>query len=350
MRHIVFSCLLALSVLFPLMAQAQGVNADARAQILKGQIEGFLENQKAMALKNGCLLDAKGATTVEKANGYYAFTLPLITYTDSKGVRSEIGMIALNAVPEGEFDWKISMALPTPINSFSSKGTQQFKTDIGSQTISGVWNEKLGHFTSVDAKLANVQLNDLLKQSTMTVGALNFASSLTERDVGTYTGNAKWTMDNIAIYDATTSFKTNLAKIVLDTNLADRASKAPMTKDEVKNRPQSAHPDFYNIFSMLFGAPERVTAKVTGLDAISAELQQSMLTAKPDQRQHFLQAVLGVSAVSGMGKPVANDASTKLYDVLFTREGAITVNGTDFGSLLNPTSPAAGQPVLQKVR
>lgn len=344
MKQIIMLAFLALA--FALPAKAQTADADARAQILKGQIEGFLENQKSMALKNGCKLATKGDITVEKANGYYAFTLPHITYTDAKGVRSEIGMLAINAVPEGNFDWKVTLALPTPITSFGSGGGHFFKTDIGTQTISGIWNEKLGHFTSVNANFSNIQLNDLVKQSTVTIGAASFVSQLTERDTDAFTGNARLTLDNISIFEAGTTFKGTLPKIVTDTNLADRAMKSPMTKEEVKNRPQSTHPDFYNIFAMLFGAPERVETKITGLDAINAQLQQSMITATPDQRANLLQAILAISAVSGMGKPVADDPGTKYYDIVFTNNGNITVNGTDFGSLMS-VKPAAGQPILR---
>lgn len=331
--------LTALSLLIAPAAWAQ--NTDARAQTLKGQLEGFLENQKSMALKNGCRLDTKGEITVEKASGYYAFTLPHITYTDSKGIRSEIGMIAINAIPEGDEDWKISLALPTPINSFNAVGGAIFKTDIGSQNASGIWNEKLGHFTSVDAKLGNVQLNDLIKQSTVTVGAFALSTALTEKDPEAYTGSARATLDNISIFEAASSFKGTIPKIVLDTNLADRASKTPMTREQVKNRPQLPYPDAYNIFSFLFGAPERVTAKITGLDAVNSQLQQSMITATPDMRQNILQSILVVSAVSGMGKPVAGDATTKSYDLVFGQNGSLSINGTDFGSLMK-TAPAAG--------
>jgi hypothetical protein len=327
-------------------AHAQGT--DARAQILKGQLEGFLENQKSVALKNGCKLATKGEITVEQASGYFAFTLPHITYTDSKGVRSEIGMVAINAVPQANNEWKISLALPTPINSYGSGGAEQFRTDIGSQNASGVWNEKLGHFTSVDADYSNIRLSNLQDQGTVTIGALSVDSRMQENDPDVYTGKAIVTADNISIFDAATRFNGSIPKIRLDGNIADRASKTPMTKEQVKNRPQSNYPDFFNLFAFMFGAPEHVNATVTGLNSLNAQLQASMVTATPDIRAKLLQAILGVSAVSGMGKPVSGDATSKSYDVVFGANGNVTVNGTDLGALMNTTAqPAAGVPVLR---
>jgi len=343
MKQIALFAFLMLFFAAPVLAQ----DNDARAQILKGQLEGFLENQKSVALKNGCKLDTKGAITVEKTSGYYAFTLPDITYTDSKGVRTEIGMVALNAVPQENNEWNITLALPTPFKSFGSGGGEQFRTDIGAQNATGVWNEKLGHFVSVDADYTNIRLNNLKDQSTITIGALAINSQLTEKDPEAYTGNMIVTADNISVFDAGTTFKGTLPKITMNTNIADRAMKTPMTKEQVKNRPVSSHPDFYNVVSFLFGAPERVQTTITGLDSVSAQLQQAMVTATPSVRGKLLPVILGVGAVSGMGKPVPGDASSKSYDIVFGANGAVTINGTDFGTMMSTAAPAAGKPVLR---
>ncbi len=217
------------------------------------------------------------------------------------------------------------------------------RTDIGAQNASGTWNEKLGHFTALSAKLDNVQLNDLEDQSTATVGALALNTNLQEQDPEAYTGSAVATLNNISFFDAETSYKGTVPQIKLTTNLADRASKTPMTKEQVQNRPQTGQVDAYNVFSFLFGAPEKVTGIVTGLDGMTADLQQSMLTAAPNDRAKMLQAILGIGALSAMGKPVAGDPNSKSYDVVFGANGSVLINGTDFGSLIsNGTAPAAG--------
>ncbi len=326
-----FALVLAFLLAFAPSAFAQPT--DARVQVLKSQLEGFIENQKAMAAKNNCRLDTKGNVTVEQANGYYAFTLPDITYTDAKGVRSELGMIAINAVPEGANDWKITLALPTPISSFNKQGGEEVRTDIGSQNASGVWNEKLGHFTSINATLGNIHVNHLIDQSTITIGELKLASSMTEKDPEAYTGSAKAILSNISVFDANTTFKGTIPTITFDTNLADRAEKTAMTKDQIKNRQQASYPDGFNIFSFLLGSPELVQAKATGLDDLNMQMQQAMITAKPEQRDDYLKMILGVSAASGMGRPVPGDASSKSYDIVFGQNGAITINGADISTL-----------------
>lgn len=339
MQHFVFLAFLAL--FFAVPAHAGTASTDARAQVLKGQLEGFLETQKKIATRHGCKLETGGDITVEKAGSYYALTLPHITYTDAVGIRSEIGMIAVNAIPEGNDNWKVSIAMPTPINSFNKQGTAQFKTDIGTQNANGVWNERLGHFTSLNATYGNLRFHDVMDNDTLTIANAVFTSALTEKDTDVFTGTAKATFDNISFQDTEARFNAALPRIVLNTNLADRASKTPMTKQDVMNRPQSSQIEAFNIFAFLFGAPERVVADVTGLQGVNMQIQQSLLTAPPQARQKLFAAVAGVSAVDAMGKPT-KDPSTKSYDILFGADGSIALNGTDMSGML--TQPAAGTP------
>lgn len=342
MKLLTVFALFALLVAPLAMAQTQAPiavpNADVRAQVLKDQIEGFLENQKLMAAKNNCKLETLGEVTVEQGQGYYAITLPSITYTDAKGIRSEIGMIAINASPDTEDDgWKISLALPTPINSYDTTGAAIARTDIGTQNASGLWNERLGHFTSVNARFGNVQINDLVHQNTVTVGELAFFSSMEEQDEGMWTGSAQATLSNISHFNSASTVKVAVPKIAFSTNVSDRASKYVLNKEEIKNRPQrDGFPDVYNIFSQLFGAPEEVKGVITGLNPVMTQLQQATITAKPEQRQDILAAALGVTAINGVGKPVAGDPDSRLYNVRFQNDGKVMVNDMDITSLIKP--------------
>lgn len=323
--------LLALAFLI-FAAPARAAAAASDANILVSQLSGLLDHQKSVATKNGCTLATKGEITVEKAADYYAITLPSITYTDAKGIRSEIGMLAVNATPNGANSWKVTLAIPGPINSYDKTGKMIARTDIGTQSISGLWDTTLGHFTSSSASLGNVRVNDLVKQGTVTIGALSLTSLLNEINPQEWTGKANAELTNVSIFDPATSFTGSIPKITMATNLASRGSTTPLTRADMTNRPKSGHPDFYNIIAMLIGAPEKVTAQVHGLDGMNRQLQQSMLTAKPAQRQDYLAAILGVGAVSGIGRSVGTDV--KAYDVVFGDGGQVSINGTDFGSLL----------------
>ncbi len=308
---------------------------DAKANILKAQIEGFLDYQKSVASKNNCTLETKGDITVEKSSGgYYAFTLPHITYTDAKGIKSEIGMVAINATPDGAHNWKISMAIPTPIVSRNQTGAEIFKTTLGSQAISGVWSETLGHFLSSNASLKDVTFQSLEQNNSVNIQTITFSSALKEQGAGVFTGITNLIAESIFFSDTESGLTGSLPKITMTGPMSARGAEKPLSKDDVANRSPSSHPDFYNLYAQMFGAPERVDGKIHGLDSLSAGLSKSMLAAKPESRASYLTAILGVGAVAALGKPDPSDTSVRYYDVVFGQNGQVLLNGTDFGKIL----------------
>jgi hypothetical protein len=316
--------LLAFILVFTVPSAAHAF--DARAYLLRSQIEAFLQSQKQTAAKNNCKLETKGSVSVEKSSaGYYAFTLPHITYTDAKNVRTEIGMVAMNATPQDNGKWNVSMAVPTPMVSYDTKGAELFKTDIGTQNATGVWDEKLSRFTTVNADLSNIIFSNLMDKNSVSVNAVTFKSKLSEQDEGVYTGNATADIGTITLNDSRTGLKGVLEKIALATSLSARV---------VAGKPQPSAIDGVNVFSQLFGTPERIDGRIKGLDALSAQISTSMLSAKPEHRQSYLAAVLGIGGVAALGKPDPSDASTRYYDVVFGENGEVMLNGTDFGSIL----------------
>lgn len=335
---------LALFLMIAAPVRAETLSTDARAQVLKGQIEGFLEHQRDIAAQNGCTLTVKGDVMIEKADSYYALTLPHLRYTDAKGIRTEIGTVSINAIPQGTHEWKMTVALPTPMISFQKNNAGQFRIDIGAQNASGIWNEKLAHFTSLNAAFGNIKFMDVMDKDAFTIGSVTFNSSLSEQDPGAFTGTARAEFENIAFQDNEAKFNGKIPHVTLTTTLADRAEDSPMTKEQVKNRTQGDYPEAYNIFAFLFGAPERVIAQVTGLAALNSTLQQSLLKAPPQARQKIFAGVAGVSAVDAMGKPIPGDTNTKTYDVTFGANGDISLNGTDMGNM----KQFSAQPAVKK--
>lgn len=328
-----FLVLLAFSLcLFAPAANAQTTDADVA--VLKAQIEGFIEAQKNAAKRNGSTLLTHSAISVEKANGYYALTLPNISFIDAAGVRSEVGMVAINAAKADADSWKISMALPTPVNSFNKAGKQIMRTDFGTQNLSGVWNTRLGHFTLVKGTIENVRVSDLLKENHVTIRNMTLSSSLTEKQPDIWSGNGTATLSSISAYDHALKQTATLPKISISSELSANASKQALTKEQIASRPQNGQPDGYQIVASLIGGPQTALAIVTGLDSVNTQLQKAAIMAKPDQRQALLTNIITVSAISGIGRPVPNDASSKSYDVVFGANGAVTINGTDFGALL----------------
>jgi hypothetical protein len=152
-----------------------------------------------------------------------------------------------------------------------------------------------------------------------------------------WTGSAQAILNNISHFNATSTVKVSVPKVAFSTNISDRASKYVLNKEEIKNRPQrDGYPDAYNIVSQLFGMPEQVKGVITGLNPVMTQLQQATITAKPEQRQDILAAALGVTAINGIGKPVAGDPDSRLYNIRFQGDGKVMVNDMDLTGLIKP--------------
>lgn len=190
--------LLALALLMPVSAQAALITPKG-AQTLKDMILKTLYAQKQAYEQAGGNLGIEGEIGIEEADGYYAVTLPRIIVTDAAGNRGEIGLIAINAVPEDlPGNWKMSVALPTPLMYYDAAGKPATRIDIGTQRMAGVWNEKLGQFTKLDAAFDNLKIANYAFQSITTLKSFSIISNLQESGENTWSGDVYGLAKNIS--------------------------------------------------------------------------------------------------------------------------------------------------------
>ncbi len=179
-------CLLAL---LSAPAAAQAPINDAGQQALKAQIQSFLDKQKNARQLSGGALTTEGEIIIEQADTYYAVTLPDIAITDDSGQTADIGIIAINAVPDKTpGHWKLSISMPTPITWKNAAGTPIRRLDIGGQKMSGTWNDSLSGFTTLDATYDNLRVTDMLRQKTYSVSKATVTNRLSETSPGIWSG------------------------------------------------------------------------------------------------------------------------------------------------------------------
>jgi hypothetical protein len=148
------SCLLCFTILVALAVPAQAAALDqASADKLKAVVESFLTEQKKLAEIDGkTKIDLQGETTVEEAGEFYAVTLPYIKVIQSGGDQVDVGMISINALPgDSAGQWKLRLAMPTPIVISDKAGKEITRMTIGGQRAAGIWDESLRSFIKLDA-------------------------------------------------------------------------------------------------------------------------------------------------------------------------------------------------------
>lgn len=179
-------------------ARAQEMQAlDERGQALLTLFEDVVKNQQSQPLANGTTAKFEGNVSVEKVDDYYAVTLPFISLHYPDGDVFEIGLIAINAAAHQDPDqWKMTFALPTPMN-YVSKGKETFQVAIGGQRSSGVWNGKLGYFSKLDANFENINIDDKVKGALINIPSVRVVYDLDSDTDGRWSGPLYFTFNDI---------------------------------------------------------------------------------------------------------------------------------------------------------
>lgn len=218
--------ILGLALISSSLAQAQG-NEEAR---LKAIFTKMLEGQKTATAASGDEFITEGEIQIEDAGNYYAVTLPNARLKTASGNVIDIGMIAVNASSQpaaanGAGQWKMTIALPTPFAVKDALGQPLMTLSIGGQKVSGIWNETLEAFTTLDAQYTGLKLEDAAQQVGGSLAALHFSSSLQETKPGKWSGPVHVKLEglevNLPVQRMKISLKSGSAQMdMLDYDLA----------------------------------------------------------------------------------------------------------------------------------
>lgn len=131
---------------------------DRDAQRLKLLFIDEMSKQREAIEQRGGFISLLGAVEVEKADTYYAVTLPEMNVVDTvSGNLTQIGLIAINAVPtDNPTQWKMSMTLPSRIETQNKEGNIISTVTIGTQRFGGLWDETLGGFEKLAVRYQDV--------------------------------------------------------------------------------------------------------------------------------------------------------------------------------------------------
>ena len=142
-------------------ALAQNKAPDARTmQELQGLSSQVMQAASGMVEGTEWKPVVEGRTLIEDTGSYYALTMPHLAFADDSGDRIEVGIIAVNANRAAEpGQWKITVALPTPIVMSTAAGDPVTKVDLGQQNFSGIYSSADKSFPQLNAKYDKVHID-----------------------------------------------------------------------------------------------------------------------------------------------------------------------------------------------
>ncbi|MEM7651099.1 MAG: hypothetical protein AAF204_03330 [Pseudomonadota bacterium] len=228
-KHLLFGILMAFMALNATPALAQSTS-QAEAQRLQTLFQTMLEARQAEMEKNENdrrTLTLEGSVEVEPTESFYAITLPQmkITYPDAR--RIDIGMTAINASPSEEAgQFKMTMALPSPILGFDGNDQEIMRLNIGSQKTAGVWNEELENFTKLDALFSDITMS--LDQGTVnvTLPEVRTIYDLEETESQRWSGPVSFELKGLNAVNSKDSSEINLQSLNITTILDQFAAQA----------------------------------------------------------------------------------------------------------------------------
>ena len=158
-------------------------------------------------------LDLEGEVVVEPLDTYYAITLPSISLKYDNGKRTDIGIMALNAVPfEGDDRYKMSFSVPSPIINYDESGAEHTRFSIGGQQAAGIWNKNIFQFEKLDARLTDTLVTAASDNSTVLIPEIKAVYDLNSTG-DRWTGPMHFEASNIQIENPETAVKVTLGSL-----------------------------------------------------------------------------------------------------------------------------------------
>lgn len=187
-------------LLFPAVADAREVNAEG-AQHLKGIFEDWIKYQKDInSLAGGALYEYEGEVIVEPSGTYYAVTLPHARVNYPDGTRLNLGMVSINASPHDvDGQWKMTLAVPTPIVMFDIDEQPVMRFEIGAQRAAGIWDETLENFYKLDADYQDIRVRNSISDFDLKIPSVQIRYDFSQDDTRRWSGPGWFQLKDISI-------------------------------------------------------------------------------------------------------------------------------------------------------
>ncbi len=167
---------------------ANPARADDTAE-LKAMANGVMAAVTDLGAGPGWTAVTQGETLVENSGSYYAVTLPHLSYKDAGGQTLEIGLVAINALKgDGPGQWKITVALPSPITLNDPTSKPKVTVTLGQQSLSAVFNAKDNSFTKLNGRYRTVTINHASSGIKASLPDVGLSGSLKKDAVQTWSG------------------------------------------------------------------------------------------------------------------------------------------------------------------
>lgn len=229
---------------------------------LKDLFGGMVDHYRNEAKLQGGDLTVEGSVMVEAGDNYFAITLPHLTSVSPDGTKINIGLIAINAVPGDQpQEWKMTLAMPTPITMYDASGKESGVLEIGSQNFAGVFHESFRNFVRLNAQYKNISFYDPADGARITIPDARAVYDLKQGSNKLWSGPMNLSASNIQATFGNTGAAGKIASIRLDSTIKDYSIEEANAYNEKMealiesldtDRPSDSNSHFMGMYNTVF--------------------------------------------------------------------------------------------------
>jgi hypothetical protein len=145
---------------------------------------------------------AEGPARVEaKDDGTVIGTFPRVTFTSKDGANAVLENVTLRFMAGDDGRMPFEVTVPSALAVKDKDGKVIGEAKIGSQSLKGVWVEKLQTIDAVDMRLSNISISAPGEQGTGNIGQVALSGNLTAKGAGLYDGKYDLRVSGFSIDD-----------------------------------------------------------------------------------------------------------------------------------------------------
>lgn len=172
------------------------------AQQVQQRLDQFVAALTKPGADSDVVVKADGAAKVEtKDDGTVVGTLPRLTVTGDDGNTAVLDPITVRFTNGGEGRVNFEAQLPSTLSVKKKDGTVDGEVKIGSQTLKGVWVEKLQTLDEVDMRLSNVTITSPSQPGSGKIDQLALTGKLEPKGGGLYDGKYAFKLTGFNVDD-----------------------------------------------------------------------------------------------------------------------------------------------------
>ncbi len=190
------------------------------AKLLQQRLDQFVATVTKPEPGSDLVAKAEGAAKVEtQSDGTVVGTLPRLTFQGADGGSAVLDPISMKFSNGGEGLVNVEATMPSTMAVKGKDGKVEGEIKIGSQTLKGVWVEKLQSVDKLDIRLGNITVTEPGKPGGAKIDQIAMTGGLTPKGGGLYDGKYDMTVTGFAADDPSDKTVMKMSTISIAANM-----------------------------------------------------------------------------------------------------------------------------------